>query len=212
MSASLPFSFLVVSFLLLSVSHLRAQIPYQFVYPKASFDVAWADAQMSPGTATLRGTLTVKERKALIKALNISKAHRAPRGTIVTLFPHSKHLEEWLAMDKKLSRQATLQKAAMAPEALSYRFLTKVIDDDGGFEFTGLKPGRYFVYAMVNFVDAGTVMEQTGSVDTYIGGARVESIPTFTSQSYAVNVAKAATAVVEIASEGQVVVTTIVSQ
>ncbi len=198
--------------LVASAAGVRAQIPYQYVYPKAPFDPVWAEAQMGPGTATLRGTLTVKERKALIKALNISKGHRAPRGTIVTLFPHTKHLEEWLALDKKLSRQATLQKAAMTPEALSYRFLTKVTDDEGGFEFTGLKPGRYFVYAMVNYVDAGTVMEQTGSVDSYIGGARVESIPTFTSSSYAINMAKAATAVVEIASEGQVVVTTIVSQ
>ncbi len=104
-----------------SANGLRAQIPYQYVDPKAPFDPAWADAQMSPGSSTLRGTITVKERKALIKALNISKAHRAPRGTIVTLFPHATHLEEWLVMDKQLSRQATLQKAAMTPEARSMR-------------------------------------------------------------------------------------------
>ena len=57
-----------------------AQIPYVYVYPKAPFDVAAAEVQMSPGTSTLRGTIAAKERKALIKALNISKTHTAGRA------------------------------------------------------------------------------------------------------------------------------------
>ncbi|HRE05536.1 MAG TPA: hypothetical protein PKX00_08005 [Opitutaceae bacterium] len=189
-----------------------AQIPYVYVYPKAPFDVAAAEVQMSPGTSTLRGTIAAKERKALIKALNISKTHTAGRGTVVTLMPYTKHVEEWVALDKKISRKATLEKAALKPEAASYRILTKVTDDSGGFEFTGLRPGKYFVFANVNFVESGTYLEQTGSVDTYIGGARVESIPTYTGRSYAADVSKAVTAIVDIVQDGQTVTVSITGQ
>lgn len=188
------------------------ELPSDYVFPTTPFDVAQADAQMSPGNSTIRGTIAAKEGRALVPALNLSRTHRADKGTIVTLMPYTAHLAEWLATDKRLSRKATLKKAMMTPEALSYRIVTKVTDDAGTFEFTHLRPGKYFIIATVNYVVAGSRLQQTGSVDTYVGGNLVASNPTYTSHAFAVDVSKAATAVVQIDADGQTVSATVRGQ
>ncbi len=180
---------------------------FKYVEPKTPFDEAAAKAQLEPGTATIRGTVSAKENKALVPALNISKSHYAYKGTIVTLMPHSAYLDEWLSLEKKLRRKATLEKASISAQANSYRILTKVIDEKGGFEFTGLRPGKYFIYADVNFVKTGSSFVQTGTSTTSnaVTGQVLDSRPIGYYEPYAVDVSKMVTGIVTVSTDGQIV-------
>lgn len=180
---------------------------YEYIYPQGAFDEAAAQRQLEAGNSSIRGTISAKENKALIKSLNMSKTRFAYPGTRVTLMPENAYINEWRNLQKQLQRKSTLKKAVLSNEAYSYRILTKVVDDKGSFEFTNLKPGKYFIYAEVNFVKAGFITHQSGSIDTvHVGSGQVlASTPTYESQEYAVDVTKVASAVVEITSDGQVV-------
>ena len=187
----------------------RAQLPdvYKYVEPSIPFDEPAAKAQLEPGTATIRGTLSAKEGKALIKALNISKSHKAYKGTVVTLMPHSAYIDAWLALNKKLNRKSTLEKAALSAQANSYRILTKVSDDQGSFSFPGLKPGKYFIYADVDFVVGGSSFVQTGTVTTssVVTGQVLDSRATGYYEPYAVNVSKFVTGIITVSTDGETV-------
>lgn len=199
---------LATAFAVLLTGTARAQFAdmYKYVEPSIPFEEAAAKAQLEPGTATIRGTLSAKEGKALIKALNMSKAHTAPKGTVVTLMPHSPYIDAWLALNKKLSRKATLEKAALSAQANSYRILTKV-SENGSFSFPSLKPGKYFIYADVNFVVGGSSFVQTGTETTssVVTGQVLDSRPIGYYEPYAVNVTKFVTGIVTVSSDGETV-------
>lgn len=198
------FSFTLVS----SAVQAQVGIPdiYKYVEPSVPFDEPAAQAQLEPGTATIRGTLTAKEGKALIKALNMSKSHKAYKGTVVTLMPHSAYIDAWLALNKKL-RKSALEKAALSAQANSYRILTKVYDDQGSFAFPNLKPGKYFIYADVDFTVAGSSFVQTGTLTTSnaVTGQVLASQATGYYEPFAVNVSKFVTGIVTVSADGQIV-------
>jgi hypothetical protein len=200
---------LAATFAALLTAPARAQLPdvYKYVEPSIPFDEPSAKAQLEPGTATIRGTLSAKEGKALIKALNISKSHKAYKGTVVTLMPHSDYIDAWLSLNKKLNRKSTLEKAALSAQANSYRILTKVSDDQGSFSFPGLKPGKYFIYADVDFVVGGSSFVQTGTVTTssVVTGQVLDSRATGYYEPYAVNVSKFVTGIVTVSTDGETV-------
>jgi len=188
--------------------------PFDYVYRQTTFDEAAATRQLEAGTSSIRGTVFAKDSKALVKAFNLSKNRAAYKGTIVTLIPYSTYLAEWLALQTKVQKKASLQKAALSHEASSYRIQTKVIDEKGNFEFRDLKPGKYYLYAEVLFMKAGTILHQTGSIDTVhaASGQILASTPTYTGEGYAVDVTKATSTIVEITGEGQVVVAKVTGQ
>jgi hypothetical protein len=202
----------------LGICRLSAQMPlpdvFKYVEPKIPFDEAAAATQLEPGTATIRGTISAKENKALIKALNISKKHVAYKGTVVTLMPHSAYIDEWRALDKKLRRKAVLEKAAISAQANSYRILVRVTDDKGSFEFKNLKPGKYFIYADVDFVVSGSSFVQTGTSTTSnaVTGQILDSRPIGYYEPFTADVSKMAAGVVTVSTEGQIVETKISGQ
>jgi len=61
---------------------------------------------------------------------------------------------------------------------------------------------------------AGTILHQTGSIDTVhaASGQILASTPTYTGEGYAVDVTKATSTIVEITGEGQVVVAKVTGQ
>ncbi|ATC63881.1 hypothetical protein CMV30_07925 [Nibricoccus aquaticus] len=199
--------------LLLAPSHAQLPDLFKYIEPSVPFDEPAAKAQLEPGTSTIRGTISAKENKALIKALNISKSHKASQGTVVTLMPHSAYIDGWLALDKKIRRKGNLEKAALSAQASSYRILTKVIDENGSFAFTGLKPGKYFIYAQVNFVVAGSSFVQTGTETSYnVHGQALHSQATGYFEPFAADVSKLSTGIVTVSSDGQTVETVIRGQ
>ncbi len=179
-----------------AVTLARAQGDY--VYPQARFDEAAAAAQLEPGTGELAGYAMAKEVDTKVYQIaNLSKGHRAKRGTLITVYPVTPYLEEWLKLRKKHGARARL-----SPEAYSYRIIIST-NDQGEFYIPGLKPGRYYLEAAVWYSQRG-VKEyvQTGTEVTSVGGNVISSNPVFAAVYGDFDQTKLVSAYAEIKREG----------
>ena len=177
---------------------LRAKDDY--VFPTASFDAAKVTAQLEPGTSTIRGVALAKETDTSFTGINLSTGHRAWSGTLVTLFPRTPYLEEWLKLRKKHGNRAVLSN-----QVFCHRIVTRVTEK-GEFEFTELKPGKYYLEAIVNYVQKTATDVQTGTSSLVNGGGQViSSAPIYTTVYGSYGTSRLATAFVEIEAEGRVV-------
>jgi hypothetical protein len=125
-----------------------------YVFPTTPFDKAATRLALEPGDATLRGV-------AAVKSGVLGKTYPARAGTTVTLFPRTAYFDEWHALRKKHGKSDIL--AVMSPLAYSHRIVAKVTDDRGSFEFRGLKPGRYYLEASIDFTRQRSQRVQTGT-------------------------------------------------
>lgn len=96
----------------------------------------------------------------------------AAKGAIVTLFPLTPYFEEYLKMRNKSGNSYDVSKLnpfkkrevpMMSEEAYEYKLTTRVADDKGNFTFTNLKPGRYLMESVVEYIKTGTASEQVGT-------------------------------------------------
>ena len=120
------------------------------LYPQTSFDKQTALAALGRGRATIRGTACVYKDKLLF---------RAPRLRI-SLFPVTPYFEEWHRLRAREEDKQTF--VYMSAEAYQHRIDT-VTDANGNFQFTELKPGRYFLHAIFEFDQVKTGSVYTGS-------------------------------------------------
>ena len=96
----------------------------------------------------------------------------AVKGTIVTLFPLTPYFEEYLKMRNKSGNSYDISKLnpfkkrevpMISEEAYEYKLTTRVADDKGNFTFNNLKPGRYLIESVVEYIKTGTASEQVGT-------------------------------------------------
>jgi hypothetical protein len=153
---------------------LRAQPDY--IFPSVPFDEAKAAAQLEPGTGELAGFAAAKEADSKwYQIANLSKGHRARRGVQITVYPVTSYLEEWLKLRKKHGSRALI-----SPEAFAYRIIIRT-NDKGEFYIPNLKPGRYYLEAVVRFTTREvSEFVQTGTEVISQGGNIVASNPVYT--------------------------------
>jgi len=106
----------------------------------------------------------------------------AAKESIVTLFPLTPYFEEYLKMRDKSGNSYDIGKLnpfgkrkvpMISEEAYAYKLTTQVTDDKGNFSFNNLKPGRYLMEAVVEYIKTGTAAEQVGTqtvTQTTMGG------------------------------------------
>lgn len=96
----------------------------------------------------------------------------AAKGSIVTLFPLTPYFEEYLKMRNESGNSYDIGKLnpfgkrkvpMISEEAYAYKLTTRVTDDKGNFSFNNLKPGRYLMEAVVEYIKTGTAKEQIGT-------------------------------------------------
>lgn len=96
----------------------------------------------------------------------------ALKGAIVTLFPLTPYFEEYLKLrnetgnsynPSKLNPFAKRKVPMISEEAYEYKLTTRVSDDKGNFTFNNLKPGRYLMESVVEYIKTGTASEQVGT-------------------------------------------------
>jgi hypothetical protein len=172
---------LVIAVALATVG-LWAQPQPEYVFPKTNFDAEAARLALEPGTATLRGVASTKANKigaSLLKRLTHS--YPARRGTTITLFPCTPYFEEWYELRQKFGKGKRL--AVMSPLAYSHRLVAKVTDDEGTFTFPNLKPGRYYLEAVIAFTQQHSQKVQTG-VEISSGYGNININPVYTRYYY----------------------------
>ncbi len=177
------------------------------IYPSTPFDEAAAAAQLEPGTGELAGYALAKERDTKVYQIaNLSKGHRARRGTLITVFPVTPYLEEYLKLRKKHGGRAQI-----SPEAYAYRIIIAT-NDQGEFYIPDLKPGRYYLEAQVGYYQRTERQVQTGVSEVVSGGGAghvISSQPIYTTVSGGYNASRLVSAYAEIKKDGDQVIVTL---
>lgn len=127
------------------------------ILPQTRFDKAAALRALDKGTATIVGTACWRVPYVGSRAENVP----------ILLLPVTPHLEELIRLRKKARPGETVLQSKDVLETS----IATVADDEGRFQFTELKPGRYYLYAAFKFTHRETENVYRGSA--YGGTATV---------------------------------------
>lgn len=162
--------FLTIFFLIIS-NCIFAQKKIEYVYPKTAFDkTVVAELFDNTGTGTIKGI-------AMLKGKHVGYFMQ------VSLFPLTDYFSEYLELEKQFGTKGK-KRASISPEALSYRIITKVNGNDGSFEFTNLKPGKYYIEGYLNVVKEKKSAYYVGQSSTTFEGSYISGPPIFQEFSY----------------------------
>jgi protocatechuate 3,4-dioxygenase beta subunit len=111
------------------------------------------------------------------------------------------YFEEFL----KLRRKNKKNSVYLSEEAFKYRLETKT-DEFGRFQFTKMKPGKYYIECMINFAATGANVVQTGTSTLYNtnNGQTLSSSPIYDKFFYNYDFANRESQIVEIKQDGQI--------
>lgn len=159
--------------------------------PKAPFDKAAAKTALEPGHSTIRGQACAFGNGQITY----------PAGEEVYLYPATPYWEELV----KLSKKAKPGKEQVVPEpdALATRMVAKA-NAKGEFQFSRMKPGRYFVMTTVSALLGGSRDVYAGRVDTNYGSANV-----YTKEDYTVGAENELSEFVNVRNDGDTVKVTL---
>lgn len=123
---------------------------YRNMYPEMQFDAKLATSMLERGNCTIRGRACTKVDGGIYYA----------KGIKVVIYPVTPYLEAWYELREKKEGKRT--GVFMSKEASRYR-MEVTTDNEGMFQFQGLKPGKYFIQVMHEFNQAKTARIYTGS-------------------------------------------------
>lgn len=174
----------------------RGPKPPKVIYPEFAFDSLTAREQLKRGTGTIRGIAFTKEKNNMgFKAPLGSRIYAT--NTKIVLFPVTPYFEAWRELRRKKEGKKTY--VYMSNEAYRFRLETTT-DNYGNFTFTEMKPGRYFLQAIVGWSTTHATNVYTGS--GYNGYGRTDY---YTPQYYSVSHSDRIEEYVEIKESGEVV-------
>ncbi|HMP92280.1 MAG TPA: hypothetical protein PKD90_05370 [Phnomibacter sp.] len=161
--------------LLLSAAKLQAQYVQPertkqptIHYPAVAFDSLQAKTALALGKGKITGVAFTKTRTQF--------GYKAPLGSkikaykmLVMLFPVTPYLQEFLDLRDKKENLKKQVYVYMSNDAYRYR-LEAITNSEGEFTFPDMKPGRYFLTAVLNYNTTHNTSTYTGSGYTNYGG------------------------------------------
>jgi hypothetical protein len=138
------------------------------LYPEASFDSTAAKAALALGKGKITGVAYTKPRTKLGYKAPLANKIKANKVTIM-LFPVTPYLESWLALRKKKENLKKKVYVYMSNEAYRFR-LEAITNSEGKFTFPDMKPGKYFLTAVIDWTTGTTYDSYTGSGYDNYGG------------------------------------------
>lgn len=172
----------------------NAQRTPEWVLPSTPFNEVETSKLMEKGTATIQGTATLKKK---------GKDNFGVKGSQILLFPVTPYFTEFLELKKKFNNRK--KQATMSPVAFTYRVEGRFLDDKGTFQFTNLKPGKYYIISWIAFARQKTVAVQTGTSTSYnVYGYALGSSPIYEDQHYDVFIENEVRGFVEVKQAGEV--------
>lgn len=176
-----------------------AQKAPQWVLPTTPFNEAETARLMERGSATIEGTATLKKK---------GKDNFGVKGSQILLFPVTPYFTEFLELKKKFNSRK--KQATMSPVAFTYRIEGRFLDDKGTFQFTNLKPGKYYIISWIAFARQKTVAVQTGTSTSYnVYGYALGSSPIYEDYHYDVFIENEVSGFVEVKEASAVVNVTV---
>ncbi|WEK34066.1 MAG: hypothetical protein P0Y53_16385 [Candidatus Pseudobacter hemicellulosilyticus] len=195
---------------LCSVSSLQAQYvepeekdKVTELYPEVAFDSVYAKSVLAKGTGKITGVAFTRPRTKFGYKAPLADKIKASKIT-VQLFPVTPYLESWLELRKKKENRKKKVYVYMSPEAFRYR-LEAVTNSEGKFTFPDMKPGKYFLTAIMDYSLSKSYDAYTGSGYNNYGG-RTDY---YERKQYFSNHAERLEEYVEVKSDGEVVKVTL---
>ncbi len=182
--------------LIIFTTFSQAQKKIDYVYPKLAFnkDIA-INILDNTGTSKISG-------KALLKGKPVGYFMK------VSLFPITDYFESYLELQKEYGLKGR-KRASITPEALSYRIITTVDGNDGTFEFTNLKPGKYYIEGYLNIVKEKKSATYEGQDSYTFEGSLISGPPIFKEFTYNKVNGYYISGITEIKKQGEVATITI---
>lgn len=128
--------------------------PVKVIHPTGSFDLAAAKTAIEPGSGTIRGAACV------VKTVTGHEGMTRADNQKVVLYPASPYIEDMLNLIHKTKPGSADIEADPAITAVRLEGKT---NENGQFQFSKMKPGKYFVVADVHSTIAGSRNVYTGS-------------------------------------------------
>ncbi|MFT4202629.1 MAG: hypothetical protein QM610_01830 [Chitinophagaceae bacterium] len=187
---------LLSSATLASAQYVEPERTYDttFLFPKTPFDSIQARTMLEKGTATIKGSAYIKS-----DALGWGDNY-VEDNLEVDLFPLTPYFEEYLALRKKNNTQK--RTFARIHSYVPDYMLTAIANNIGNFTFPDMKPGKYYLEAVIHWdseeygnVETGhTYTKRTGKIHTH-----------YQTQYYTQSNSKLLSKIVEIKKDGEVV-------
>jgi len=192
MNKKIPQALSIAVLLLLYVHISYAQKAPEWVLPTTPFNEPETAKLMEKGTATIQGTALLKKK---------GKDNFGVKGSQILLFPVTPYFTEFLELKKKFNSRK--KQATMSREAFTYRVEGRFIDEKGTFQFTGLKPGKYYVISWISFARQKTTAVQTGTSTSYnVYGYVLGSSPIYEDYHYDVFIENEVSSFVDVKETG----------
>jgi hypothetical protein len=136
---------LLVLFIRMYTVHAQKQM--QVLQPKGEFDIKLASDMLNTGKSEINGVAYYEDRTPI--GIKKGPTVYARVGIVVTLYPVTPYLEEYLSLKKKNKEFKRI--AVINSLASCYRIESKVYGAKGEFAFRGLLPGKYYMESIVHF-------------------------------------------------------------
>jgi hypothetical protein len=137
---------------------------------KNKFDKKEMLKMVSGGNSIILGEAYAREGMLDINLTGSNKKQLAPKGTKVLLMPYTDYYKEWFEINKKQAKVKNAKPIPLPNDAKECIIFTEVYDHDGHFEFTGLMPGEYLLFAAFGYEETFLRRETTGGANVYING------------------------------------------
>ena len=130
------------------------------IYAKTPFDTSFAALALSAGSATIKGVAFTKPKTGFGYKAPLAQKIFANKIKVL-LFPVTPYLLEYLDLKKK-ENPKKLKYVYIDPNAWYYR-LEAITNSRGEFTFPHLKPGKYYLEAILPWNTTGYYNEYSGS-------------------------------------------------
>lgn len=134
--------------------------------PSAPFDLVAAKDALKPGHSIIRG-----------QACGGWEGNLVYGSQPILLYPVTPYLEQLIALDKKAD--PVKDRVITDPQAVATRMEAKP-NDRGEFQFSQMKPGRYYLLTTISAIFGGSHDVYAGRVSTDFGSAAVYTNQNFT--------------------------------
>ena len=161
---------LILILLALNRNDTHAQKQMQIMQPTGEFDIKLATEMLNDGRSEIKGVAYYENRTPI--GIKVGETIYARIGIVVSLYPVTTYLEEYLALKKKNKQFKRI--ATISALASCYRIETKVYSLKGEFVFKGLKPGKYYLESIVHFTSGIGGREVAGIVEIQQDGEVVD--------------------------------------
>lgn len=158
---------------------------FKILMPTSKFDAKAAGETLKPGTSTIKGEVCSVTNGVFYQGAD----------TKVSLYPLTPYLEEYIKLrDEKEDKNTAVH---ISDEAFAMRIDTTT-NKKGEFQFTQMKPGKYYIITVNQYTaySTGTVRTGTVTAGVYSGGI-------YENRTYASGKRKVIDKITEIKGENQ---------